>query len=209
MKIPQSKKELLGHMENQISFLKSSEQSYDKGFEEEAIRMAVTIRILMHDTPKSKSLLNQLGKKNILFYDTAHDFDPNNLFVVHIGLAMIRVSSRGGEYHAGLDDIPPERLNRKIPFNEWWNKIVISDKERSKFTRKDLVLFVANQDGGAHIDPSLDDKYAKLSRFDSLAWKQVKGGVESPLKNRPELVCIRQMTYEILKTLKDEFQEFF
>ena len=208
MKIPQSKKELLGHLENQISFLKSSAQSYDKGFEAEAVRMAVTIRILMHDTPKSKSLLSQLGKKNILFYDSAYNFDPNNL-MVHIGLALIRLSSRGGEYHASLDDISPERLNRKIPFIEWWNKIVISDKERNKYTRKDLILFVANQDGGAHIDPSLDYKYAKLSRFDSMAWKEVKGGVESPLKNRPELVCIRQMTHEILKTLKDEFQEFF
>jgi hypothetical protein len=209
MKIPQSKRELLGHMEIQIDFLKRSAQSYDKGFEAEAIRLAVAIRILVHDTPKSKSLLRQLNKKNILFYDTASDFNLKNI-MTHIGLAAIELGGAGGaEYSAHFDDVPPHRLNKKVPFGNWWNKIVIVDKERNQFTRKDLVLFVANKDGGAHIDPSLDKKYAELSRFNSMAWKVIVGGVESPFKNRPELACIRQITHEVLKTLKDEFPEYF
>lgn len=208
MKIPQSKKELLEHLRHQISFFVSSAQSYDKGFEAEAIRMAIAIRILVHDTKKSKSLLNLLEKRDILFYDTSRDLDPINL-LTDIGLALIKASPHGVEYHAGLDDIPPERLNKKIPFNDWWSKVVIIDKNRNAFTRKELVLFVANQNGGAHIDPNLDEKYAQLSRFNSLAWKLVKGGVESPLMGKPELVCIRQITHEVLKTLKDEFPEYF
>lgn len=208
MKIPQSKRELLNHLENQINFLKSSAQSYDNGFEAEAIRLSVAIRILIHDTSESESLLSQLGKKDILFYDTARNLDARNR-VTDIGLALLRLSPRGAEYHPGLDDIPSERINIKVPFNKWWNKVVILDKKRNDFTRKDLVLFVANQDGGAHIDPSLDKKYAELSRFNSLAWRVVKGGVESAFRNRPELACIRQMTHEILKTLKDELPEYF
>ena len=208
MKVPQSKKDLLEHLRNQINFLSSSAQSYYNGYETEAIRMAVAIRILLHDTRQSKSLLGQLNKKNILFYDTARDLDPRNV-LTDIGMAIIKLSSKGAEYIAGLDDIPPELLNKKIPFENWWNKVVIRDKPRNEFTRKELVLFVANQDGGAHIDQSLDKKYALLSRFNSMAWKLVKGGIESPLKNRPELVCIRQMTHEVLRTLKDEFPEYF
>ncbi|MDH5203426.1 MAG: hypothetical protein OEW69_09225 [Nitrospirota bacterium] len=208
MKVPQTKKDLLEHLKYQINFLSSSDQSYDNEYETEAIRMAVAIRILLHDTKQSKSLLSQLDKKNILFYDTARDLDPRNV-LTDIGLALIRLSPKGAEYLAGLDDIPPERLNRKVPFDRWWSKIVIRDKPRSEFTRKELVLYVANQDGGAHIDPSLDEKYALLSRFNSMAWRAVKGGIDSPLKNRPELVCIRQITHEVLKTLKDEFPEYF
>lgn len=209
MKIPQTKEELLVHLENQINFLSASSKAYDKGFEAEAIRLAVAIRILVHETSESKSLLTQLDKKNILFYDTASDFNPKNI-MTHIGLAAIMLGGTGGaEYSARLDDIPPHRLNKKVPFSDWWNKIVIVDKERNQFTRKSLVLNVANKDGGAHIDPSIDKEYALLSRFNSMDWKVVVGGVESPFKNRPELACIRQISHEILKTLKDEFPEYF
>lgn len=209
MKIPQTKEELLVHLENQINFLNASSKAYDKGFEAEAIRLAIATRILVHDTSGSKSLLAQLEKKNILFYDTASDFNPKNL-VTHIGLAAIMVGGTGGaEYSARLDDIPPHRLNKKVPFSDWWNKVVIVDKGPTQFTREDLVLNVSNKDGGAHIDPSIDIKYALLSRFNSMAWKVVGGGVESPFKNRPELACIRQISYEILKTFKDGFPEYF
>jgi len=212
MKIPQTKKDLLVHLKNQIAFLTNSARSYDKGFEAEAIRLAIAIRILVHDTSESKSLLTQLNKKDILFYDTASVFDPSNL-IAHIGLVMIRMKGgmgiSTGEYLAGLDDIPPNKLNKKAPFNDWWNKIVIVDSDRNQFTRKSLILNVANKDGGAHVDSTLDEEYVALSRFNSMSWKIVVGGIESPFKNRPELASIRQMTHEVLKTLKDEFPEYF
>jgi len=209
MKIPQTKEELLVHLKSQIGFLTNSAQSYDKGFEAEAMRLAVAIRILVHDTSESESLITQLNMKNILFYDTASDFSPNER-LTHIGLAALKLGGTGGaEYSALLDDLPPYKLNKKVPFSDWWNKIVIVDKEYNQFTRKSLVLNVANKDGGAHIDPSIDKEYAALSRFNSMDWKVVVGGVESPFKNRPELACMRQMTHEVLKTFKDEFPEYF
>lgn len=209
MKIPQSKKELLGHLENQIEFLESSAHSYDQGCDAEAVRMAVAIRILVHNSSQSKSLLTQLDIKHILFCDTASDYDPKNLFP-HIGLAAIRVGGPGGAgYTAMLDDVHPHRQKKKVPFDNWWNKILISDKTRNQFTRKSLVLNVANTDGGAHIDPGLDKKYAELSRFNSMDWKVVVGGIENPFRDRPELVCIRQITHEVLKTLKDVFPKYF
>ena len=63
----QTKDELLEHLKNQIAFMKQSASSYDDGFEDEAKRLAVTIRILVHDTNNSTSLLTSLNKKNINF----------------------------------------------------------------------------------------------------------------------------------------------
>jgi len=209
MEIAQSKEDLLGHLKNQIVFLQSSTHSYDKGCDAEAIRMAIAIRVLVNDTPKYKSLLAQLNKKNILFYDTAPNYNPKNL-MPHVGLASIELGGGGSaRYLALLDDVPLDRLNKKVSFHDWWNKIVIVDKARAQFTRRSMILNVADKDGGAHIDPSLDQQYAALSRFNSLEWKVVVGGVESPFKNRPELACIRQITHEVLKSLKDEFGEYF
>ncbi|MFC1908223.1 hypothetical protein ACFLWT_02340, partial [Chloroflexota bacterium] len=69
-KYVQTGDELLGHLKDQIAFMKISANSYDNGFEDEAKRLAVAIRILVHDTPQSTSLLTQLDKKGILFHSS-------------------------------------------------------------------------------------------------------------------------------------------
>ena len=211
--IPQTKEELLGYLKEQIRFLIDSSSSYDSGFQGEAKRLATVIRVLLHDTPRSTSLLTQLDKKTITFYDTAIDYDPNNL-APHIGLVMFRISTQSGaEYVAPLDNLSPSRIKKgKVSFDEWWNKIVFKDNQNNFFTRGDLVLTVANKEGGTHIDPKLKKAYANLSRFNSLGWKSSirKGGVEIEADlNNPVSPSIRQIAHEVIKTLKDEFPDLF
>jgi hypothetical protein len=50
----------------QLSFLRSSAASYDVGEQPEAKRLALGIRILLHDTRHSTSLLTHLGIKERL-----------------------------------------------------------------------------------------------------------------------------------------------
>ena len=205
----QTEDELKSHLVEQVEFLKNSSKSYDNGFLSEAKRLAVVIRVFLHDTNQSISLMTLLKKKNILFYDTALDYNPKNLMPT-MGLIVIKMGPNGGEYVPPLDDGAPERYQKgKIPFEKWWNKIVFVDKSGTKLTRKELVLAVSNKDGGAHIDPKLNKAYADLTRFNSLGWKFVKNGVEQEVITPPELVSIRQIAHEVLKTLKDEFPEYF
>ena len=68
---------------------------------------------------------------------------------------------------------------------------------------------MANQDGGGHVDPSLDEAYANLSRFNSLGWKIFIG--DCPAKDfekGPELPSVRQIAYEVIKSLSDEFRDY-
>src|SRR3954453_8408028 len=68
----QSKDELVQHLDEQLGFLRSSAQAYDAGDTAEAKRLAVAVRILLHDTNSSHSLLGLLGVKDSLrFVDTA------------------------------------------------------------------------------------------------------------------------------------------
>jgi hypothetical protein len=207
MKMKRPMGDLLAQLKTQIEFLTRSAQSFDAGEKNEAVRMAVGIRVIVHDTKESKSLLRQLGKKDILFYDTAHPFDSKNL-MPHLGLIQMRLGGPGTGFRAGLDDIPPERLGKKIQFNTWWDRIVLSDHLKNRFTRKDLVLTLANQEGGAHVDPHLEEKYVKLSRFNSTGWRFGEKGVERPAE-RPDFPSLRQITHEVLKTLKDAFPQLF
>jgi hypothetical protein len=208
-KITQSQDELKNHLKSQLGFLERSAESFDKGYEDEAKRLAVVVRVLVHDTSRSTSLLTLLNKKNIKFYDSKTPYRPNS-FIPYHGLTMIKIKDKESTYMAPLEGGASSRnKNSKIPFKVWWEVIfVIKDKNGNTFTRKDLVLNLADKDGGAHIDSSLDEEYANLSRFNSLGWKFLKKDTGEPESmNNPVLPSVRQITHEVIKTLKTEFPD--
>lgn len=193
----QSEEELKAHLEEQISFLRASADAYDSGFEGEAKRIAVAIRVLMHDTRNSTSLLGQLGLKSSQFLDTSLPTSPGNM-TSHSGLIVTAMGSGGAKYYAFLDDGIEQPTLRD--FDEWWNAPVFIESQKRNVSRKELVLAVANQDGGAHVDPALDRKYADLSRGNSLGWNFSDGSREEAMGG-PEKAALRQVCHEVLKTL--------
>ncbi|MEK7524718.1 MAG: hypothetical protein AAB588_06875 [Patescibacteria group bacterium] len=168
MATKQTPEELEGHLNEQIVFLKVSAEAYDKGFSGEAKRLAIALRILLHDTSSSRSLLGQLGRKNGMFLDSSFPLPSNDSPIIasYAGLAVL-----GSKAMPKLEDRECETMK---PFEEWWHRVVIIDNERNSFTRESIVLNVADKDGGAHIDPSLNDAYMKLTRKNSMGWKYRK-----------------------------------
>lgn len=198
-KIPQTQNELENHLDENIQFLELSSDSYDSGFYGEAKRLALTIRVLLHDTNHSKSLLEQLGKKTILFYDSSTENITDGI-TTYAGLVSTHLGFTKSveNYIPHLDSHPFKKVN----FNEWWNGVVFVDNKKVKFSRKDIVLSVSNQDGGGHVDPGLDIKYADLSRNNSMGrFVSNEGNVGVPVRN-PELAAVRQIAHEVLKSLK-------
>jgi hypothetical protein len=79
---------------------------------------------------------------------------------------------------------------------------VIEDSAGRHFSRRDLVLAVANKDGGAHVDPQLDDSYVALSRMNSIGFAWIgPNGVSEPLDS-PVPASVRQIAYEVAQTLE-------
>jgi hypothetical protein len=213
-KYKQTKDELNSHLREQIEFLKRSLQAYDEGCISEAKRLAVRLRVLLHDTKKSPSLLTLLKKKDILFYDTSLDYDPNNLpstrGPIMMKFTITKTGQKSAEYAPPLDDGPPIRYRKeKISFEKWWDKNVFVDIKGNKLTRRNLILAVANKDGGAHVDHELDKGYADMTRFNSLGFVFVQDGNKRNFASHPELPGVRQISHEVLKSLKDEFPECF
>ena len=188
--------ELEKKLEEQIRYLQRSAEIYDQGNEDEAPRLATTLRVLLHDSAHSKSLLGQLNKKNIPFYDSAVPFDPQNVSPFG-GLVNISLGA-SAKYLPMFDNC----LNgmRKLEFSEWWTRTIFCDKERRQLSRKAVILTAANQDGGAHVDPQLDDTYAALSKDGSLGWIAHDKEGFHPIK-QPERAAIRQIAHEVLKSL--------
>jgi len=198
-KYRQSTEELQQHLKDTIQALQDSANAFDEGREWEAKRLAASIRVLLHDTSVSKSLLGQLGQKAIPFYDTSLPHSPENV-LTYSGLTAMEMTPQGANHVALLDMLPPEIPPRWVEFDNWWHGIIFIDKNASKTSRMDLIGAVANTDGGAHVDPVLDGKYANLSRRNSLAWRFKGPRGDVPLDG-PEKAAIRQITHEVLKTL--------
>jgi len=191
---------LIAHVHENLGFLKASALSFDAGHTGEAKRLAVTIRVLFHDTQQSKSLLGLLGwKQGVGFLDTAYDYNPSNL-MSHHGLVRLRIAA-AGSYDAPLDQGFPGRPNRYVFFPEWWNKTVIVDSNKNKFNRRELVLALANKDGGAHVDPELDEAYANLTRNNSVGWVFSDGKEEKPTAD-VERFSVRQIAYEVIASVE-------
>jgi SEC-C motif len=201
--------DLIGQLGQQVRFLQNSAASFDSGYEGEAKRLGTTARVLVHDTNASRSLLEQLGvKAKMAFVETAIPIDARNL--AHTpGLVMGKVTSGlGGSFQAPLDHLSPARIKQPIPFDPWWNGAVSKFGTRT-LNRRDYILVAANKEGGAHVDPKLDERYETILEA-AKAWTYVKTDeadnvlLEEPFENDLLLAGVRQIAHELLKTIDDQ-----
>jgi len=110
---------------------------------------------------------------------------------------MVAARGRDTVYLPMLDGTP---YRRNLSFAEWWGEVVFVDDRRAQLSRRDLVRAIADQDGGAHVDPALNEAYARLSRHNSLGWVIKTGKEQLPIP-KPERAAVRQVAHELLCTL--------
>jgi hypothetical protein len=203
-----SREELIEHLKHQLGFLRASSAAFDAGREEEAQRLATTIRVLVHSTGQSVALLKQLGVQHQMrFLDTWQPPEATRPGVVLVrrwdaGLATIRLGSGTATFAAPLG-AHPEGIRGPQPFRIWWKQSVIEDQTRTRFTRKELVLFMTNQAGGAHVDPDIASRWVALTKLNSLGWGYgdnalvVPAGPEDDPMGNPIPANIRQIAFEV------------
>ena len=79
-----------------------------------------------------------------------------------------------------------------------------SGSSEYSLTRKDLVLAIANKDGGVHFDNKVQKKYDEFrySWSGGSTLVGISSGNKRGYDNIPTYPAIRQIGYELLKTLK-------
>ena len=147
--------------------------TFDISSEIEAKRIATCVRVLVHDTNNSHSLLGQLNEKfKMKFLDSSSPNDGR----LHSMTGMTGVRGTKKNQYFGLigkinelgtlNAVPLYRQHLpdwyssygEVQFQEWWDKVVICI-EGHELTRKDLVLTITNKDGGAHVDTIRPENY--------------------------------------------------
>ncbi len=178
-------------LHRQLGFLERSCKDFDASHVDEALRMAVNLRVLFHDTNCSTSILTHLNKKGTVKLLTTFDKieeKPGELTAV----ILLWVDSTGRR-SPPLGKCPRQEF---IPINEWWEELIITGNNR--LTRKDIILAAANEDGGAHVAANPRDKAQELIEGAG-TFTVIRGGVEVKIKlDNQHFNFIRQFSYEVL-----------
>lgn len=155
--------ELLTELMEQMSALRASAQSYDGGHLWEAKRLASAAYILVHDSPRgrARSLLSQLGLRSSLecissisapVAERSHSgWDSSH------GLLFVTLHNREARFTPKLGK--GAESYRNIPFLSWYDEVIFYGLRNASVSRKNLIHYLRSQDGGAHVDPTLDDPH--------------------------------------------------
>lgn len=200
----------------QLKLLKKRIVDYEKGDQIEAYQIASILRVLLHDTKRSTSILRHLKiKDKVMFQSLASPYSTLNI-APYLGLLSLRITSGYGlEYVGNCKSKNQEQIFKReifYRFEDWWNEIVIDDK-KEVYTRRDLVLHVANKEGGSHLDIKVDININELMNKNSIGWKYSQKDLNSNLKiesdpvNNPVLETIYVIANEFIESI-NQFQLF-
>lgn len=190
-KVERTKKELLDELYTQIQFLTDECHQYDSGKINYSKKIALTLRILLNDTRNSTSLFKQLESKFLFnrpdFIDISiinKDFAESDKNNPNRAIESSFVRSSLSQYIGQINYDTPTVLNpipltinpnQKYPFRafkSWWERLpIVLIDQTQKLTRQDAVRLIADQDGGAHIDPMMKNVLALLKREQAKSFK--------------------------------------
>ena len=200
-----------------MGYIRRSCEAYDRGHKDEAIRIATALRVLMHDTRRSVSILEHLKVKGIMRLNSTC-YPPPPGAMMFGGLVRFGMRVEQGQVSRWIEPVLDDEAHPHavVPLQEWWEvPIYITSAgnplptggvavETKSIRRKDVILAAANQDGGAHVDAELDPDYARLSSPGGLGFMEGEATLPDGTKERmppmedAHLVLLRTMGYEVL-----------
>ncbi len=198
-----AKPDFKAYLTQQFGFLERSAAAFDAGHREEAIRIGVALRVIFHDTPSSTSLLKHLDSEHVLIRSQAPDraelealLEPllaGRRPMFEFSWSLANFSGCGFEPCTDLG-----RPHRLIEAPHWWTE-PFAHINAVDYTRKRVVLWAANRDGGAHVDHRQAPDYEQLKAAGALGTIYSGDGSAVPVEDA-HLTFLRTMAFEVLNS---------
>jgi hypothetical protein len=185
-------------LQTQFRLIESACRSYDDGLHEAALHIAVALRVLIHETSQSHSLLGQLSlRDSVKLLSTIPKLEPATKVADNVLTETITFGVGIGPFGftPHLGDSPYKNY---LSVEEWWSEVV--HEFRQTFSRRDIILAAANKDGGAHIDPNPDQKTILLCGSVGTLTTITSHGMQKRELTNPHFSLIRQFGFEILNS---------
>lgn len=163
MKTEDRKRFLREKLEEQRHLLRKSIREMVAGDLAEAIRIATGIRVLVHETGSSKPLLKQMTPNylQLPILDSIPPKQEENLPPGVRGAVVLQVPIR---FHLSVEGVflNPHINNESHALSilgKWWERPSPILPALGGVSRRELVLGLANKEGGAHVDPNISRRY--------------------------------------------------
>lgn len=189
-------------LQEQLGFLKRSAAGFDEGERAEAVRIATVLRVLLHDTGSSTSLLNHLNALQVPVRSDAPDRAKQDAalggrkIVGEFSWSLASVTPlAGGKFQPHSDASAPHRF---IPASQWWLE-TFAHFGGVAYTRKLVVGWAANKDGGAHVDDSFPPEYEALKEKAALGYFELEDGTRADIEDA-HFTFLRTMAFEVLNS---------
>lgn len=220
LNIPKLDRDHLDHLVEQLSFLDASCAAYDAGAKAEAKRLAATVRVLLHDTAASTSLLKHLDVKERIGWADGIVHDHLKMLIEeqskgnYMAMSLLTTIKMGAgflENHDLVHYVPTFEIQplgeRMAPFDYWWTAVRLTDLNENALSRKQIVLWISNKDGGAHID-QLPMGYRAITRESSMGTKLSNLKGKKPADDSPLPACMRQIAEEVRFSIRKQLSHF-
>ena len=132
----------------------------------QALHVATTIRVLVHETGASKPLLKHLNNSylDLSILDRKEEppeKHPNGVgVVVYFCPVSAQIKAPEGTVSLITDVRAEEHTLSKL--GKWWSNVCTALPGAGAVLRKELILGLANKEGGAHVDADVSAKYKGL-----------------------------------------------
>jgi hypothetical protein len=177
------KKFLREKLEEQRHLLDKSIREFASGDLAEGVRLAIALRVLVHETGSSKPLLGQLTRNylELKILDSKptqeESVPPGTQQVVAMAVPIsVKLTEKGVFLNP---DLNVEAYATSI-VGRWWTRPSLILPGLGGFSRREIVLGLADKEGGAHVDVNLSPRYRQLLDSKQLQMGWSKEGV-SPL----------------------------
>ncbi len=192
----------INKLEEQLQFIERSCATYDQGEENEALRLATSLRVIFHHTNMSVSLVAHLefDDKKMLSSSRGHD-DWKDYLSHQINLSSAQpikmLPILGEQFH-------------ELSIEDWWRNETVFVHNGKNHSRRKIILSAANKDGGAHVDDELEEYYKFLCAgeyaFGITGNLEYDGAPPFPqgvtiYPNNAHLALIRQFAHEALTSV--------
>lgn len=232
--------DFLEELNEQIELITDYCSALDQGKMHFSKPLATALRVLVHQTGSSTSLLKHLGVlSDMKFVSTSKHYDTDDDIILFLSLISAaekvkikrnKIVKREYIFVPNLNSNIHEPI--KLNYQDWYEneKVLISNEitddglinlythnsQKLIASRKSIIDFFANKDGGAHVDSKSEKSLYRLSRnmssFDYVEKKpfntyrpgdrHVPG---EPIKYTLQ-AALRQIAHELIISLTDKFE---
>jgi hypothetical protein len=189
-------------MREQLGFIERSAAGFDQGHREEAMRIATALRVIFHHTNSSTSLLHHLNATMVKIRSDAPDRQKQNAalggkkIIGEFSWSLASVTpAAGGKFAPCADPNAPHRI---LDAPDWWQE-VFAHVDGCDYTRRAVVLWAANKDGGAHVDDVLPPEYEAIKGAGALGHFELQDGSKADIEDA-HFTFLRTMAFEVLNS---------